>query len=258
MSSTSFEGPLRVGGSPTGVSSTDKRGFVPAVKQIDLTQGAARQIVTLPPKSTLLRVGAVRTSALTGGTDFLDARVNFGTSADADQYGIVPIANTMPNELVKKIKQCSLGVSANLTVPGGSTITALGAILTSAIPGDASSARVSFGDGADVNQYAIVGVSGADRLQWVNEVSGAVIDSDATIVVALSAVSTTTITGGGGRAFVEYLTNDRAGTAVFQPVTSGAAEFDDEATVVVTLSAIATTSFTGGGARAFIEYITVE
>ena len=105
MTSTTFQGPIRAGGPDTGVASTDTRGFVKMSRGVSLTQGASRQIISLPPNSTLVGIGAVRTSAITGGDDLIDARVNFGTSADADQFGNVVLANGSPAELTKKIKQ---------------------------------------------------------------------------------------------------------------------------------------------------------
>lgn len=259
MTRTTFTGPLSVGGVDTGNPQTDPRGWVKVVKQVSLSQGSPRQIVTIPSGSTLLNIGAIRTSAFTGGDDLKGMRVNFGTSADANQYGLVALENSGVGELVAKIRQCALSVSANIEIPAESTITRLGAVITSALTGsDVSAAKIQFGDGTDVDQHGVVPVSAATRYNSIANVSSATFDTAGRIVVSMSAENTSVMTGGGGRAFVEYVTHDNIGTQQFKAVVSGSTEFDSGGTIVVTLSAHSTTSFTGGGARAFIEYTTVE
>lgn len=259
MSRTNLEGPLSVGGAPTGNTQTDRRGFVKAVKQVAVSQGTPRVIVTLPPNSTLLRVGAVRTSAFTGGDDLLDMRVNFGTSADADQFGLVLLQNSGTAELVKHIKQVALSVSANVYIPPESTLIGLGAIATSALTGsDVSAANIQFGDGTDIDQHGVVAISAETRSNFTSLISAADFPLGGIVVISMSADNTSVMTGGGGRAFVEYITHNRAGTQQFKDVVSASTSFDSEATVVITLSANSTTTFTGGGARAFVEYVTVE
>lgn len=259
MTSTNFEGPLRVGGADTGNTQTDRRGFVRLVKQVSLSQASPRQVITLPPNSTLLDIGAIRTSAFTGGDDLIDMRVNFGTSADVDQYGKVLLQNTALAELQVNVKQVPLSVSANVYIPPESTLTKLGAIITSALTGsDVSAAKIQFGDGTDVDQHGVVPVSAATRYNSTGNISAAQFDSGGLVVISMSAENTSVVTGGGGRAFVEYVTHDRQGTQQFKPAVSGSGSFDTETTIVVTLSANATTSFTGGGARALVGYVQGE
>lgn len=259
MSRTTYTGPLSVGNGDTGNPQTDPRGWVKVVKQLSLSQAAPRQIVTIPPKSTLLGIGGIRTSAFTGGNDLKGMRLNFGTSADAEQYGLISLENSGGGELTFNVRQCPLSVSANIEIPAESTVTRLGAVVTSALTGsDVSAAKIQFGDGTDIDQHGVVPVSAATRYNSIANVSSATFDTPGRIVVSMSAENTSVMTGGGGRAFVEYVTNDRNGTQQFKAPVSGSTEFDSGGTIVVALSANSTTSFTGGGARAFIEYVTVE
>lgn len=137
---TTFQTPLKTqgAGGDTGVSQTDTSGFVQSSKVLSLGVGATRQIVTLPPYSTLTSLRSLVTSA-PNGTDVSAFNVSWGNSADATHYGIIAVS-------------------------------AVGAV---------RSASVS---------------------------AGAEFDAGGTIVVVVSAVSTTTFTAGGVRAFIEYIT----------------------------------------------------
>lgn len=105
----------------------------------------------------------------------------------------------------------SLGTRAIVTLPSNSTLTGLRAVPTSAFAADVSAVNVSWGNSADATRYGVVAVSALGALRAA-AVSGAT-DFDVatsalpnTIVVTVSAVSTTTFTTGGVRAFIEYIT----------------------------------------------------
>ena len=269
MSRTNFTGPISQG-DQTGLASTQTIAYVPVIRQVALSQAASRQVITIPPNSTILRFGAFPTSGFTGDKAY-DINVNFGSSADANQYGQLQIgtkttAGYAPNAVLQ-VKQVSVGFNAGfngtqgrVTLPPHSTLIGIGAIQTSALTGtdSATAAKVSFGTETDIDQYGIVvDVSALQGLSFVSPVSGALdFDSGGTIVVSHSAESTSVTTGGGARAFVQYMeVNNEAGSSMTPGVS--AANFDSGGTIVVTLSAAGTTTFTGGGARAFVEYLPV-
>lgn len=84
-------------------------------------------------------------------------------------------------------------------------VTKLGFVPTSAFTGDdpVSAMNVTFANGSIV--LGVVTASANTRYHQQAVVSGAVIDVTANITVTLSALSTTVFTGGGGRAFIEFL-----------------------------------------------------
>ena len=267
MSRTTFTGPVSVGGVDTGNPQTDPRGWVKTVKQVTVGAGAARQIITIPPGSTLLNIGAVPTSAITGGTDVFDMNVNFGTSADPAGFGLIQVGNISGYQKAVRIETRQVSVGSGtlrgfIDLPPNSTLLRIGAIETSAIAGTdaATAARVNFGSPGDVDQYGIVtGVSAKASLIYTTPVSGSnEFDAGGRIIVSVSSDATTTITGGGARAFVEYAVADNSTGLTMRPAGSGAATFDTGGTIVITISAAGTSAFTGGGARAFVEYVTVE
>lgn len=268
MSSTNFTGPITYG-EKTGNPATQTVGYVSVMKQISLGAGTAngRQIITLPPNTTILRVGAIQTSSFTGGTDVNDININFGTSADPAGIGLVQVPSVATAVKTRtEQRQVSLNASGNarIQLPPKSTLLRLGAIETSTwAPADAASAGVTnFGTGpTDTGHYGIVtGASARASIVFVTPVSGATeFDAGGTIYISTSAVSTNVTTGGGVRAFVEYAVADtNVGQLNMIYPTSGAASFDSGGTVVITISAASTTTFTGGGVRAFIEYAQVE
>src|SRR3990167_10490414 len=114
---------------------------------------------------------------------------------------------------VSVIKAVSLSQAAPrqiITIPGGTTLTMLEAIQTSAFTGDdpVSAMSVNFGTSADATKFGAIQVSALVQIRQVVNVS-APTDFDTasgTIVLTLSAVSTTIFTGGGVRAFVHFLT----------------------------------------------------
>jgi hypothetical protein len=106
----------------------------------------------------------------------------------------------MPGRRVVSLSQAS--PSASIPIPAKSVVTKTGAVPTSAFTGTdpVSAMNVSFSNGT--NLMAVVAVSAVGRYAESTLVSGAVFDSAGTIVVTLSAQSTTVFTGGGSRAFV--------------------------------------------------------
>jgi hypothetical protein len=262
---TNLTGPISQG-EKTGNPQTQTVSYVKVVRQVSLGVGAARQVITIPPNSTLLGFAAVPTSGFTGG-EVRDMNVNFGTSADPVGFGLLQVANnaTTFKDVSVRTRQVSVGagsLTGTISLPPKSTLLRIGAIETSAIAGTdaATAARVNFGSPGDVDQYGIVtGVSAKASLIYTTPVSGAnEFDSGGIIVVSISADATSVITGGGARAFVEYAVAENASGNVEGVPASGAASFDAGGTIVLTLSAAATTTFTAGGVRAMVEYLTVE
>jgi hypothetical protein len=96
--------------------------------------------------------------------------------------------------------------SATLTIPAKSTVTKLAFVPTSAFTGTdpVSAMNITFANGTLV--HGIVTASAATRYHESTFVSAADYDAGGTMTITLSALSTTVFTGGGGRAFVEYIT----------------------------------------------------
>lgn len=135
---TNFTGPLTIG-SVTGRDDTDTRGWVSAIKIIQLSQGTPRGNITIPGNSVAIRLGFVPTSAFTGDD---------------------PV----------------------------------------------SAMNITFTRGTEV--MGVVTASAATRHHQQTVVSAAIFDTAAVVSASLSALSTTVFTGGGGRAFIEFLTRD--------------------------------------------------
>jgi hypothetical protein len=96
---------------------------------------------------------------------------------------------------------------AVVTIPPLSTLTSLQAVATSAFAADVSAAIVSWGNSADATRYGSIAVSAVGQLRSVTGVSGCTdFDAGGTIVITVSAVSTTTFTTGGVRAMLQYTT----------------------------------------------------
>lgn len=126
-------------------------------------------------------------------------------------------SQTDTSGFVHASKVVSLGATggnarrAIVTIPPFSTLTNLRAVPTSAFAADVSAVFVNWGNSADATRYGVIAVSAVGAMRGA-AVSGAV-DFDVpttalpnTIVVTVSAVSTTTFTAGGVRAFIEYVT----------------------------------------------------
>ncbi len=84
-------------------------------------------------------------------------------------------------------------------------VTKLGFVPTSAFTGTdpVSAMNITFANGSIV--LGVVTASANTRYHQMTVVSGAVFDVTADLTVTLSALSTTVFTGGGGRAFVEFI-----------------------------------------------------
>src|SRR3990167_2476751 len=108
MAGTNFSGPVSQG-TNTGNPQTRTIAYSKVVRQVSLSQAASRQVITIPPNSTILNIGAIPTSSFTGDKAN-DINVNFGSSADADQYGLVQIGNaSFAKQTQILTKQVSVG-----------------------------------------------------------------------------------------------------------------------------------------------------
>lgn len=109
-------------------------------------------------------------------------------------------------------KMVSLGATggnvrrAIVTLPPFSTIIGLDAVPTSAFAADVSAALVNWGNSADATHYGVIAVSGVGSLRSAAVSAATEFDAGGTIVITVSAVSTTTFTAGGVRAFIRYNT----------------------------------------------------
>lgn len=135
------------------------------------------------------------------------SRTNFtGPLSFGEQTGI-PTTDTrgwVPGRQVKNLSQASPSVT--FQIPPKSVVTKNAFVPTSAFMGTdpVSAMNVTFANGTIV--HSIVPVSAATRYAESTVVSGAVYDDGGTLTATLSAQSTTVFTGGGGRAYVEYIT----------------------------------------------------
>lgn len=93
--------------------------------------------------------------------------------------------------------------SVTITIPPKSVVTKTGYIPTSAFTGTdpVSAMNITFANGTLVHN--IVTASAASKYHESTTVSAADYDTGGTMTITISALSTTTFTGGGGRAFVE-------------------------------------------------------
>lgn len=96
--------------------------------------------------------------------------------------------------------------SASILIPARSVITKTAFVPTSAFTGTdpVSAMNITFANGSLVHN--VVTASAATKYHESTTVSAAIYDTAATLTVTLSALSTTVFTAGGGRAYVEYLT----------------------------------------------------
>jgi hypothetical protein len=122
---------------------------------------------------------------------------NSGT-ANGDLRGFVP------GRKVALLSQSS--PSASVPIPPRSVVTKTGFVPTSAFTGTdpVSAMNVTFANGTLVHN--IVTASAATKYHESTTVSAALYDDGGTMTITLSALSTTVFTGGGGRAFIEYIT----------------------------------------------------
>lgn len=129
------------------------------------------------------------------------------------QSGDTGNSQTETSGFVPAKKYISLGATggnarrAIVTLPPLSTLTSLQAVATSAFAADVSAVNVSWGNSADATRYGVIAVSAVGQLRSVTGVSGCTdFDNGGTIIVVVSAVSTTTFTQGGVRAMLQYTT----------------------------------------------------
>ena len=138
MSETNFEGPLSVG-DVTGIPQTDSRGFVRLSKRVIIGQAQPRQVVTISPDSVITGFGFVPTSAFTGGDSVTALSVNFGSSADANQHGVVTVsAATRYTEAVDAF------VSGAVFDDGGTIVVTISAVATTTFTGGGGRAFIYY------------------------------------------------------------------------------------------------------------------
>jgi len=121
-------------------------------------------------------------------------------------------SQTETSGFVDAHKTVSLGATggavkrAIVTLPPFSTLRGLTAIPTSAFAADVSAVNVNWGNSADATHYGVIAVSAVGALRSAAVSAGTEFDAGGTIVITVSAVSTTTFTAGGVRAFITYTT----------------------------------------------------
>lgn len=160
-------------------------------RQVSLN-ASGNATVTLPPKSTLLRLGSVETSTWAPADAASAGVTNFGTGpADVGHYGIVTGASARAS------------IVYVVPVSGATDFDTGGNIYVSC---SAVSTNVTTGGG--VRAFVEYAVADADSgVIMRSPTSGAAtFDTGGTIIITISAAATTTFTGGGARAFVEYVT----------------------------------------------------
>jgi hypothetical protein len=109
----------------------------------------------------------------------------------------------MPGRQVALLSQAT--PSATLRIPPKSVVTKTGFVPTSAFTGTdpVSAMNITFANGTLVHN--IVTASAETKYHESTTVSAALYDDGGLMTITLSALSTTVFTGGGGRAFVEYI-----------------------------------------------------
>lgn len=125
--------------------------------------------------------------------------------------GLTGNAQTQTAGFVHSTKPVSLGVGQTrqiITLPPKSTPTNLRGFVTSAPSADVSAFNISWGNSSDATRYGIVAVSALGAVRAAAVSGAGDFEAGGTIVIVCSAVSTTTFTTGGVRAFVEYLVTE--------------------------------------------------
>lgn len=107
-------------------------------------------------------------------------------------------------------KVCNTGFGADrvvVTLPPGANLVGLGASPVSAFTGTdpVSAMSVKFGNSADATRYGIITVSALGNYRESAVSASNDFDNGGTIVVTISALSTTSFTGGGTRNFIRYV-----------------------------------------------------
>lgn len=135
------------------------------------------------------------------------SRTNFtGPVTFGDCNGATDTRAYMPGRRVVRLSQAS--PSATVPIPARSVVTKTGFVPTSAFTGTdpVSAMNITFANGTQVHN--VVTASAATKYHESTTVSAAVYDTAGTMTITLSALSTTVFTGGGGRAYVEYITEE--------------------------------------------------
>jgi len=120
-------------------------------------------------------------------------------------------SQTETSGFVHSTKIISLGGGATppraiVTLPDFSVLTGLYACVTSAFAADVSAVNVNWGNSAQSTRYGVIAVSAVGQIRTATVSAATDFDTTNTIVITASAVSTTTFTSGGVRAFIEYIT----------------------------------------------------
>lgn len=135
------------------------------------------------------------------------------------KIGDAPVGNpqleTVGYVRLSKVVPLTSGTRTIISFPANTLITACKAVVTSAFSGvdtAASAMNVNFGTSADPTGYGVINVSGngtgAGAMGSLAVVSGAILDAGGTMILTLSAASTTTFTAGGVRALVDYIVTE--------------------------------------------------
>lgn len=121
-------------------------------------------------------------------------------------------SQTETSGFVRATKVISLGATGSnvrraiVSLPPFSTITGLEAVSTSAFAADVSAALVNWGNSADATHYGVIAVSALGQVRSAPVSAATEFDAGGTVVVTVSAATTTTFTVGGVRAFINYIT----------------------------------------------------
>lgn len=130
------------------------------------------------------------------GKDGITGNATTDTQAYVQCTKVVPLGggSTAPRQIV--------------TLPSNAMLTNLRAFATSAFAADVSAVNVSWGNSADATHYGIIAVSAVGQIRGATVSAAGEFDAGGTIIIVASAVSTTTFTTGGVRAFVEYVVTE--------------------------------------------------
>lgn len=112
----------------------------------------------------------------------------------------------VPSRRVGRLSQTA--PTATVSIPEKSVVTKTGFVPTSAFTGTdpVSAMNITFRNGTLTHN--VITASAATKYHESTTVSAAIYDTSATMTITLSALSTTVFTGGGGRFFVEYITEE--------------------------------------------------
>ena len=137
------------------------------------------------------------------------SRTNFTGPVSFGENTGLPTTDTrgwVPGRKVLLLSQAT--PSGSMTIPPKAVVTKTGFVPTSAFQGTdpVSAMNVTFANGSLVHN--VITASAATKYHESTTVSAAIYDDGGVLTVTLSALSTTVFTGGGGRAFVEYIVTE--------------------------------------------------